>query len=184
MNTNRPIAQCYAITSHQNSFLADVSPLDTADLKEAILLLCPIDHLTVVLLHSLSRDDALTHEDVDQRLQWLHILAAQQIIVHGDGDKMHETAIQLKMPIDVPEWVLPVSVVQVRIAAEHLLDDASDVGVEVGGKARGFANPVVVLAGELGKRSRKRGRRGCNRRSSGVHGRGGRVTGGKGSGGD
>ena len=129
-----------------------------------------------MLLHSLFRNDSLTYKDVNQQLQWLHILSAQQIIVHGDSDEVHETAVQLQVPIDVPEWILPVTVVQVRIAAEHLLDDASDVGVEVGGEAGGFADPVILFAGKLGKWSRERGGRSRNRRSSRVAGWGGSVT--------
>ena len=61
---------------------------------------------------------------------------------------MHETTVQLQVPINVPERVLPVTVVQMCIAAEHLLDDASDIGMEIGRKAGRFANPVVLLAGE------------------------------------
>ena len=49
---------------------------------------------------------------------------------------MDETAVQLQVPVDVPKWIFPVTVVEMCIAAEHLLDDASDVGVEIGWKAR------------------------------------------------
>lgn len=93
---------------------------------------------------------------------------------------MHETAVQLQVPIDVPERVLPVTVIQMCIAAEHLLDNASDVGMEIGRKAGGFADPVVLLARELGERSGERSGRGSNGSSGGVGGRRGCVTGGEG----
>lgn len=53
------------------------------------------------------------------------------------------------MAVDVPEGVVPVAVVQVCVAAEHLLDDALDIGVVVGGEAAGLADPVGAAdAGE------------------------------------
>lgn len=67
------------------------------------------------------------------------------------------------------------------IAAEHLLDDATDVGWEAWGKAGGFANPIAELAGELRKWGRERSRWGGDRSSSGVAGLRGDVTRGKGS---
>ncbi len=160
-----------------------LSPFSTLNERRAIFFL-PNDQLVGTLVHSLLRNYSLTNKNVDQPLQWLHVLPAQQIIIHSDGDEMYEAAVQLQVPIDVPKWVLPMTVVEVRIAAEHLLDDASYVGVEVWGKAGGFANPVVVLAGELGKRSRERGRRSSDSSTSGVVGRGRGVTRGKGSGRD
>lgn len=88
-----------------------------------------------MLLHGLSGNDSLAHKDVDQSLQRLHVLAAQQIVVHSHRGKMHKTTVQLQMPVDVPEWILPMAMVQMRIAAKHLLDDASDVRVEIAGEA-------------------------------------------------
>ena len=97
---------------------------------------------------------------------------------------MHETAVQFQMPVDVPERILPVTVVQMRIAAKHLLDDASHVRVEVGWEAGRFTNPVVLLGGKLREGSRERGGRSSDGGPSGVVGRGGSVTRSKGSGGD
>ena len=56
---------------------------------------------------------------------------------------MYETAIQLEMPSQMPEWVLVVVVVEVGIASEHLLDDAFDVVVKVLVETRAPPNPIV-----------------------------------------
>ncbi len=63
---------------------------------------------------------------------------------------MHETAVQLQMPIDMPEGIIPMAVVEVSVTTEHLLDDGFDILVVVWRKARGFADPVIVRAGEGG----------------------------------
>ena len=84
-----------------------------------------------MLSHSLPRYHPLTDKDIYQPLQRLHVLLRQQIIVHRHGNEVDETAVQLQMPVDVPEWIVPVAVVQMSIAAEHLLDDGFDVLVEV-----------------------------------------------------
>lgn len=44
---------------------------------------------------------------------------------------MHETTVQFQMAIDVPERIVPVVVVQMSIASEHLFDDALDILVIV-----------------------------------------------------
>ena len=80
-------------------------------------------------------------EDVNQTLQWFHVLLWEQVVVHGDSHEVYEAAVELQMPIDVPEWIVPVAVIKMSIASEHLLDDALDVGVVVRWKARGFADP-------------------------------------------
>lgn len=105
-----------------------------------------------MLAHSLSRHDSLADENVHQTLQWLHILFWQEIVVHRNCDKMHEAAVELQMPVDVPEWMVPMAVVQVSVAAEHLLDDRFDVLVVIGREARSFANPIVVSARESAHR--------------------------------
>jgi len=58
---------------------------------------------------------------------------------------MHEAAVELEMSIDVPEWVVPMIVVKMSIASEHLLDDAFDICVVMCRKAGGFADPVVLI---------------------------------------
>jgi hypothetical protein len=94
---------------------------------------------------------------------------------------MHETAVQLQMAIDMPKRTFPMTVVKMGIAAEHLLNDTSNVGVKVRGKARGFADPVIVLTGELRKGISERGRR-CSKRSTRrLSGRRRSITRGEGS---
>lgn len=131
-------------------------------------------------MNGLLRNHSLIHKDVDQPLQRLHILATQQIIVHGDGDKVHKTAVEFQVTVDVPERILPVPVVQVRVAAEHLLDDAFDISGEVGREARGLASPVALLASELREGSGEGSRGGGDGSSGRVGGRGGGVTRGEG----
>jgi len=88
-----------------------------------------------MLLDSLLGHDALTDEDVNESLEWLHILLRQEVIVHGNRDEVDEAAVQFQVSIDVPEWAVPVVVVQVSIASEHLLDDTLDILVVVLGEA-------------------------------------------------
>ena len=84
-----------------------------------------------MLLNSFLGHDALTDKDVNESLERLHILLRQEVIVHGNRDEVDEAAVQFQVSIDVPEWVVPVIVVQVSIASEHLLDDALDILVVV-----------------------------------------------------
>lgn len=60
---------------------------------------------------------------------------------------MNEAAIQLEVSVDVPERVVPVAVVEMGIAAEHLLDDALAVLVEVLREAARSADPVTAGKG-------------------------------------
>ena len=105
----------------------------------------------MMLTQSLSRHYSLCDKDVHQPLQRLHIFLRQQIVVHRDRNEMHKATIQLEMAIDVPEGIVPVAMIQMCIAAEHLLYDALDVLVEVLRKAGRFANPVTVGAREGGQ---------------------------------
>ena len=95
------------------------------------------------LTDSLPWHNTLTDEDVYQPLQRLHILPRQEIIVHRHRDKVHEATVQLQMAVDVPKWIVPVIVVQVCVAAEHLLYDRFDVCVIIWWEARGLTDPVV-----------------------------------------
>ena len=47
------------------------------------------------------------------------------------------------MTIDVPKWVIIMTVIKVSVAPKHLLDDALDIGVEVGREAGCLANPII-----------------------------------------
>ena len=64
-----------------------------------------------MLLYGFLRDDALADEDIDEALQRLHVLATQEVVIHGNSQEVDEAAVQLEVAIDVPERVLPVSVV-------------------------------------------------------------------------
>lgn len=57
---------------------------------------------------------------------------------------MNKTAVQFQMSTKVPEWIVIVIVIQMSITSEHLLDNSSDVVVEVLMKAGGFAYPIVT----------------------------------------
>lgn len=96
-----------------------------------------------MLLNRFFRNNTLTNKDVDETLQWLHILLGQKIVIHGDGHEVNKTAVQLQVSTQMPVWVLVVVVVKVSVASEHLLDDTPCVVVKVLVKARCFANPVV-----------------------------------------
>ena len=77
----------------------------------------------MVVIHRLSWHHSLVHEDVNKALQRFHIFLREQVVVHGDSDEVHEAAIQLQVSIDVPEGVVPVAVIEMGVASEHLLDD-------------------------------------------------------------
>lgn len=64
-----------------------------------------------MLLYRFPRDNALTDEDVDQALQWFHVLFGQEVVVRRHGDEVNETRIQFEMAVDVPEGIVPVIVV-------------------------------------------------------------------------
>ena len=101
-----------------------------------------------MLLNSFGWNDLLSDEDINQRLQRLHIFLRQEIVVHRNSDKVNETTVQFQMTVDVPERIIPVIVVEVSVATEHLFDDGFEVLVIVLGKAGCFANPIIVGAGE------------------------------------
>lgn len=72
------------------------------------------------------------HEDINQRLHGLHLLVGNEAVVLGDGDEMNEAHVEDLVLVDVVERILPVTVVQMAVAAEHLLHDALAVLVERG----------------------------------------------------
>lgn len=67
------------------------------------------------------------------------------------------------MAVDVPERIVPVAVVEVRIASEHLLDDALAVLVEVLWEATRSPDPVVASKSGQGRieAGGTHGNRGC-----------------------
>ena len=52
------------------------------------------DCLRSMLLNSFRRNDFLSDEDVNQRLQGLHILLRQEIVVHRDSGEVNEATVQ------------------------------------------------------------------------------------------
>jgi hypothetical protein len=126
----------------------------------------------------------LLDKDINQALQRLHVLLGQKVVVHGDGHEVDEAAVQLEVAVDVPERVVPVAVVEVSIAAEHLLDDALDVLVEILWEPGRLANPLGRGASEsihglveVGGRSADRslGRSGSGRDLAVTRSEGGRL---------
>lgn len=101
-----------------------------------------------MLTHSLPRHNSLADEDIHQALQRLHVLLRQKIVVHRNRNEVDEAAVQLEVSIDMPKWMVPVTMIQVSITAEHLLDDGFHVLVVIWWEARCLADPVVVCAGE------------------------------------
>lgn len=111
----------------------------------------PPDPLAGMLLHALLGHHPLRDEDIHEPLQWFHVLLWQEVIVHGDRDEVDKTAVQFEVAVNVPEWIVPVTVVQVSIASEHLLDDALDVLVIVLRKSRRLADPLVLITCQSGQ---------------------------------
>lgn len=82
--------------------------------------------------------------DVDERLHWLQLLVRDKLVVFGHGHEMDEAHVQNFMLVDVPEWIHPVGVVQMSIAAEHLFHDALAVLVECWWETTRLADPVLT----------------------------------------
>lgn len=72
----------------------------------------------------------LLDEEVDQRLHRLHLLVRDELVVLCNSDKVNEAHVQDIVLVDVPEWVEPVGMVQMRVAAEHLLHDTLTILIE------------------------------------------------------
>lgn len=77
---------------------------------------------------------------------------------------MYKARVELEMSIDVPKGIVPVIVVQVCIASEHLFYDALNIVVEIGIEAGRSADPVVLHARKLRERVVQICRRGGDRR--------------------
>ena len=99
-----------------------------------------------MLRNSFFWHDSLCNENINQTLQRLHILSRQEIVVHRHSGKMYEAAVELQMSVDMPERIVPVTVVQMSITPEHLFDDAFHISVEMWRKARSFAYPVTATS--------------------------------------
>lgn len=97
----------------------------------------------VTAVQCLRGNPLLLDEQVNQGLHRLHLLVGDQLVVLGNSHEVHEAHVQDVVLVDVPEWVQPVSMVQVCIAAEHLLHDTLAVLVESLREATRLANPLV-----------------------------------------
>ena len=84
-----------------------------------------------MLLYGFFWHNPLGNEYIDQALKWLHVLLGEKIVIHCHSDEVNETAVEFEVAIDMPEGIGPMTVVEVGVAAEHLLDDALDVLVVV-----------------------------------------------------
>lgn len=85
----------------------------------------------------------LLDEQVNQRLHGLHLLIGDELIVLGNGHKVNKAHVEDIVLINVPEGVQPVSMVEMGVAAEHLLHDSLAVLVEGLREAASLANPVI-----------------------------------------
>lgn len=62
--------------------------------------------------------------------EWLHrldLLISNEIEQLADVDKMNEACVELLVCADVPEWIKPVTMVDVCVASHHLTIDALDI---------------------------------------------------------
>lgn len=91
----------------------------------------------------LGRNPLLLDEQVDQRLHGLHLLVGDEVVVFGHCGEVDEAHVEHVVFRNVPEQD-PVRVVEVRIAAEHLLHDALAVLVERLREATRLADPLVA----------------------------------------
>lgn len=128
---------CY---SKENMFCSHAG-VSRRILRLLLLLLSPVTR------NGLWGNLLLLDEEVDKGLHRLHLLVSNQFVVLGDSDEVDEAHIQHLMAVDVPEGVKPVSMVQMRVAAEHLLHDTLAVLVEGLGEAAGLSNPVIAIRG-------------------------------------
>lgn len=91
----------------------------------------------------LRRDPLLLDEQVDQWLHRLHFLVGYQLVVFRHGDEVDEAHVQDVVLVDVPERVQPVCMVEMSIAAEHLLHNALAILVKRLREAAGLADPFL-----------------------------------------
>lgn len=103
-------------------------------------------------------DPLLLDEYVDKRLHGFHFLIRNELVVFGNGNEMDEAHVEDVMLVDVPEGVEPMSMVEMRVATEHLLHDALAVLVESLVETTGLANPFLGRAVCVGIRRSRR----CN----------------------
>lgn len=86
----------------------------------------------------------LLNEEFDQRLHWLHLLISHKLVVLCDCNKVHKAHIQNFMLVDMEERILPMAMVEMRIAAKHLLHYPLAILVKCLREATVLSNPVLA----------------------------------------
>lgn len=89
-------------------------------------------------------DLLLLDEEVDQRLHWFHLLIGHKLVVLCDSNEVHKAHVQDFVLVDMPERVLPMTMVEMRIAPEHLLHDPLAILVESLREATALSDPVLA----------------------------------------
>ena len=118
-------------------------------------------------IRCISRDATVRDPDVDKWLHRLEIFVAEKTEKLGNGDVVHEAAVQIgpAIPIatacDMPERIDPVRVIQVPIKPKDLAEDGLDVAKVSLGESTFLTNPVVASklrerGGEVGRAERDR----------------------------
>ena len=102
--------------------------------------------------------------NVDQWLHRLHFPVGNKSVVLGNSDEMDEAHVEDFVLVEVIEWVLPVSMVQMSVATEHLAHDSLAILVEVLRKIARLSDPFLGCVGnttvdELRGRMGQRGTR-------------------------
>lgn len=87
---------------------------------------------------------ALLHPDVHERLHWLHVFLAQQVVESSHVDEVHKASVEFAVAVQIPEGE-PVLPVEMCVAAEHLLVHVLDLSLESLREARWLAQPVVGI---------------------------------------
>lgn len=88
---------------------------------------------------------------IDEWLHRLHLLLSHELVVLGDCDKVDEAHVQHFVAVDVPERIQPVAMVQVGVAAEHLLHDTLAILVEGRRETARLPNPILAGKGSQGR---------------------------------
>jgi hypothetical protein len=100
--------------------------------------------LSPVTSNCFRRNLFLLDENIDQWLHRLHLFIRNKPVVLGNSDEMHKTHIQHFMLVEVPERILPVTMIQMRVATEHLLHNTLTILVEGLRKTTGLPDPIMA----------------------------------------
>lgn len=92
---------------------------------------------------------ALGLPNLDKRQHGFHLTITQDVECPADIDEVNEASVEVVGRIQIPEWLKPVAMIDVGVAAHHLTVDALDVGLEVLREATRLSKPI--LASESGK---------------------------------